>query len=128
MADTTTGPPLNLTLPDIGEDVDLWGPKMNANLQAINAAFQNLAALNVYDLVQSFGPPDGASVFAFVSPVPLPDALGKTYAVIYNGVIQVCGNTVGASGNYYTVSGSNNTVITFSFPPESTADLRIMVI
>ena len=120
--DPNTGPPLNLVLPTVGADSGAWGALLNANLQAINAWAAGLGQITVYELVDSFGPPDGATVNKFASPVPLSGA--TKCLMIYNGVV-----LDPADPEYgFALSGTNNTVVTFTFFPESTANLRVAVI
>lgn len=118
----TTGPPLNLLLLLNGTDNNTLIAALNTNAAAINAWAAGLGNLQVAKLI---GTPDGVSVNTFVSPFVLADTQGKSYAVIYNNTILSTDNT---QSLFYTVSGPNNTVITFNFFPEVGADLRIMVI
>lgn len=90
MADPTTGPPLNLTLPTVGGDNNTWGYLINANLQAINTFLANLnpggAGLATYQLI---GTIDGTNTtFTAPSPVVL-DPQGFTFMVFVNGLKQV---------------------------------------
>lgn len=122
MPTITTGPPLNLLLPDIGSTIDVWGPILNQNFVAINTWAASLGAVQVFDLI---GTPDGVSVNTFVSPIALPGP--NNCAILYNGQILRPGGTPGVDIGF-SLSGSNNTLVVLTFFPEVGASLRVMVI
>lgn len=116
MADGTTGPPLNLTLPTVGGDIGSWGQLIIANFQAINAAFAKLGQLQVYSFVEA---PDNVRT-TFTSPVPL-DLSGLKCLVLYNGEILSFGSATG-------FSLVDATHVLFTFAPNDTDDIKLVVI